>query len=228
MSPDDKQPLEIQPSAFEPLDQAAAPPPRRSNPLRWVLIGSGLLFLLVMAFLLTARSLQVVVVAEGPASISVDGLTLPFGDRYLLRPGSYQVSARAEGYHPLTQDVTVDDRDSQRVELVLKPLPGLLSVESDPPGAQVLIDGDPVGITPLTALPVEAGEHQLTLQLERYLPLEQALEITGRQLPQDLAMTLDPAWAEVTVSSQPEGAEILVDGESAGATPATLEILQGE
>ena len=228
MSPDDKQPLEIQPSAFEPLDQAAAPPPKRGNPLRWVLIGSGSLFLLVMAFLLTARSLEVVVVAEAPASISVDGLTLPFGDRYLLRPGSYQVSARAEGYHPLTVDVTVDDGDSQRAELVLKPLPGLLSIESDPPGAQVLIDGDPVGITPLSALPVEAGEHQLMVQLERYLPLEQALEITGRQLPQDLAMILDPAWAEVTVNSQPEGAEILVDGESAGTTPATVEILQGE
>ena len=228
MSPDDKQPLEIQPSAFEPLDQAAAPPPKRGNPLRWVLIGSGSLFLLVMAFLLTARSLEVVVVAEAPASISVDGLTLPFGDRYLLRPGSYQVSARAEGYHPLTVDVTVDDGDSQRAELVLKPLPGLLSIESDPPGAQVLIDGDPVGITPLSALPVEAGEHQLMVQLERYLPLEQALEITGRQLPQDLAIILDPAWAEVTVNSQPEGAEILVDGESAGTTPATVEILQGE
>ena len=228
MSRDDKQPLEIQPSAFEPLDRAAAPPPKRGNPLRWVLIGSGSLFLLVMAFLLTARSLEVVVVAEAPASISVDGLTLPFGDRYLLRPGSYQVSARAEGYHPLTVDVTVDDGDSQRAELVLKPLPGLLSIESDPPGAQVLIDGDPVGITPLSALPVEAGEHQLMVQLERYLPLEQALEITGRQLPQDLAMILDPAWAEVTVNSQPEGAEILVDGESAGTTPATVEILQGE
>ena len=228
MPPDDKQPLEIQPSAFEPLDQAAAPPPKRTNPLRWVLIVCGALFLLVMAFLLTARSLDVVVVAETTASTDVDGLAPPVGERYLVPPGSYAITAVAQGYPPLTEKVTEDTRDSQRVELVLKPLPGLLSIESDPPGARVLIDGEEVGTTPLSALPVEAGEHQLALELPRYLPLEQALEITGRQLPQDLTLTLDPAWAEVTINSQPEGADILIDGENAGKTPATVEILQGE
>ena len=101
-----------------------------------------------MAFLSTARSLEVVVVAETPAEVDVEGLALPFGNRYLLRPGSYRVNASAEGYHPMSQEVTVDDRDSQRVELVLRPLPGLLSVQSDPPGARVLIDGQPVGATP--------------------------------------------------------------------------------
>ena len=206
----------------------AAPPPKRRNPLRWVLLGSGAIFLIVMGFLLTARSLEVVVVAENPATIDLEGLALPFGDRYLLRPGDYLVTAQAEGYHPLSEEVTVDDRDTQRVELVLKPLPGLLSVQTEPAGARVVIDGEVVGATPLADLPVEAGEHQLALQLERYLPAEQALDITGRQLPQDVAVILDPAWADVSIDSQPPGADILVDGESAGTTPATVEIIQGE
>jgi formylglycine-generating enzyme required for sulfatase activity len=227
-SPDDRQPLAIEPSAFEPLDPTAAPPPKRSNPLRWVLLGSAAVFALVMGFLLTARSLEVVVVAEAPAEVDIEGLALPFGERYLLRPGSYRVDVTAEGYHPLREEVAVDDRDSQRVELVMKPLPGLLSVTSEPPGARVLIDGEKVGETPLTDLPVEAGPHQLALRLERYLPLEQALDITGRQLPQSVSRVLDPAWAEVTIDSTPGGAEILVDGEVAGTTPATVEILQGE
>jgi formylglycine-generating enzyme required for sulfatase activity len=226
--PDNSQPLEIQPSAFEPLDPGAAPPPQRANPLRWVLIASGAIFLLVMGFLLTARSLEVVVVAEASPDIDLEGLALPFGDRYLLRPGSYRVNVSAAGYHPLSQEVTVDDRDSQRVELVLRPLPGRLSIQSDPPGVRVLIDGETVGTTPLTDLPVEAGEHQVALQLERYLPVEQTLEITGRQLPQTLEQVLEPAWAEVSIDSQPAGAEILVDGEVAGTTPATVEIIQGE
>jgi formylglycine-generating enzyme required for sulfatase activity len=226
---DDKQPLEIRPSAFEPLDPGAAPsPPPRANPLRWLLLASAAVFLLVMGFLLTARSLEVVVVAETPVEVDVEGLALPFGNRYLLRPGTYRVSASAEGYHPLTEEVTVDDRDSQRLERVLRPLPGLLSVDSKPIGARVLIDGEPVGTTPLADLPVEAGEHRLTLRLERYLPGEQALEITGRRLPQNVVLALEPAWAEVSVDSQPPGAQILVDGEAAGTTPATVEILQGE
>jgi len=52
---DGDQPLAIEPSAFQPLDPTAAPPPKKSNPLRWVLLGTAALFLLVMAFLLTAR-----------------------------------------------------------------------------------------------------------------------------------------------------------------------------
>ncbi|NCF17970.1 MAG: PEGA domain-containing protein [Haliea sp.] len=229
MSDADNAPLEaIEPSAFEPLEPGAAPPPRRANPLRWVLLGTAAVFLLVMAFLLTARSLQVVVIAENPAEVDIDGLALPFGERYLLRPGTYQVTATAEGYHPMVTEVTVNDRDSQRAELVLRPLPGLLSVNSQPPGAKVLIDGEAVGETPLADLPVEAGEHQLQVQLDRYLPHAQPLEITGRQLPQGMELALSPAWAEVSIDSRPAGADILVDGETVATTPATVEILQGE
>ncbi len=47
-------------------------------------------------------------------------------------------------------------------------------------------------------------------------------------MEQALQLALDPAWAEVTIASEPAGAAILVDGEAAGTTPATVEILQGE
>ena len=81
-------------------------------------------------------------VAENPAEVSVSGLALPFGERYLLRHGQYQVTAIAEGYHPMTTEVSVGDADSQSVELVLLPLPGLLSVNTQPSGARVSIDGE--------------------------------------------------------------------------------------
>jgi formylglycine-generating enzyme required for sulfatase activity len=218
----------IEPSAFQPLDAATAKPPKQRNPMRWVLIGSGLAFALVMAFLLSARSLQLLVISENPAEVAVSGLALPFGERYLLRPGDYGVSVRAEGYHPLDTTVTVDERDSQTVELVLQPLPGRITIDTQPPGARVLIDGESVGTTPLQDLPVEAGEHVLQVQAERYLPLEQPFAVSGRNIQQQLDLVLEPAWAEVSVDSVPPGAAILVDGESAGTTPAVVEILQGE
>ena len=225
---DNIEPLSIEPSAFQPLDTAAAPPPQRGNPIRWVLVACATVFVLVMAFLLSARSLQITVVAEKPAEVTISGMALPFGERYLLRQGQYQVTAIAEGYHPMTSEVSVGDADSQSVELVLLPLPGLLSVNTQPSGARVSIDGASVGTTPLVDLAVEAGEHSLEVQLDRYLPQQQALAITGRQLPQSLELALAPAWAEVTINSQPPGAEILVDGETAANTPAVVEIMQGE
>jgi formylglycine-generating enzyme required for sulfatase activity len=225
---DSSPPLAIEPSAFQPLDTAAAKPPRQGNPVRWVLVACALVFIIIMGFLLSARSLQVLVTAENPAEVSVSGLALPFGERYLLRQGQYQVSASAEGYYPLVTDITVDGQDSQIVELTLLPLPGLLSIGSQPAGARVVIDGEAVGVTPLQDLPVEAGEHTLQLQAERYLPVEQPLLITGRNIPQQLQLELAPAWAEVVVDSLPAGATVLVDGEAVGTTPATVEILQGE
>ncbi|RLA57303.1 MAG: hypothetical protein DRQ65_01800, partial [Gammaproteobacteria bacterium] len=225
---DSGQPLTIEPSAFAPLDSSAVKPPPRRNPRRWLLIGCALVFVLIMGFLLSAHSLQVVVTAENPAQVSVSGLVLPFGERYLLRRGEYEITASAEGYHTMVTSVTVGGQDSQTVELVLQPLPGLLSIESEPAGTRVLIDGEVAGATPLVDFPVAAGEHTLQLQAERYLPLEQALLVTGRNIQQQLQLQLAPAWAEVTLDSLPAGASILVDGEAVGSTPATVEILQGE
>ena len=56
--------------------------------------------------------------AQAPARVSVDGLALPFGNHYLLRPGDYEVSVTAAGYQPLVTTVTVDERDNQTVESV--------------------------------------------------------------------------------------------------------------
>lgn len=218
----------IEPSAFEPLDSAAPKPPRQANTGRWLLLACAVLFAIVMLFLLSARSLQVVVIAETPAAVDLSGLALPFGDRYLLRPGQYTVRAAAEGYHPLETEVTVDERDSQTLELTLQLLPGLVSIDTVPPGASVKIDGEPAGQTPLVDLPLEAGAHTLLVEAERYLPLTSELGVTGRNIPQQLELELAPAWAEVTIDSQPQGAAILVDGEAAGTTPAVVEIIGGE
>ena len=218
----------IEPSAFEPLGSSDHKPPRQANVRRWLLSACALAFVLVMLFLLSVRSLQVLVTAETPAQVSVSGLALPFGDRYLLRPGTYEVTASAEGYHTLETTVTVDDQDSQTLQLELALLPGRVSIESIPPGANVRIDGEPAGQTPLRELAVEAGAHTLSVEAERYLPLEQALEVTGRDIPQQVTLELAPGWAGVAIDSLPQGANILVDGEALGTTPATLEIMGGE
>ena len=225
---DDSSPGIIQPSAFQPMGSADEKPPQRRNTGRWLLLASALVFAVLMLFLLSARSLQVLVLADAPATVAIDGLALPFGERYLLRPGTYTVRATAPGYHPMETEVTVDDRDSQTLELSLQLLPGLVSINSAPAGAVVLIDGEAAGQTPLVDLLVEAGEHSLQLQAERYLPLDQTLQVTGRNIRQEVELELAPGWAEVSLASIPAGASILVDGEAVGATPAVVEIMGGE
>jgi formylglycine-generating enzyme required for sulfatase activity len=193
-----------------------------------LLLATFTAFALVLLFLFSARSLQVQVIATAPADIDIDGFALPFGDRYLLLPGEYGLEVGAEGYHSLQRQVTVDDTDGQVVEVVLEPLPGVVSVFTTPPGARLSIDGEMLGRTPLEDLALAAGVHQLLLEEARHLPLAVEADITGREVYQELSYTLAPAWADVTLNSLPPGATILVDGEAVGTTPASLEILQGE
>lgn len=218
----------IQPSAFDPLDKNHTGKPAQRHPLRWATAAAALVFLLAMAFLLTSRSLEITVQAESPYDVDIAGLALPFGNRYLLRPGDYGVTVTAEGYHPYETALTVTDADSQSATLVLAPLPGKIDIDTSPPGAQVFVDGELVGETPLSALGLEAGDRSLRLKADRYLEHSQVFTVTGRNIPQQLSVALQPGWADVTLESEPAGAEILLDGEVSGITPATVEVMAGE
>ncbi len=219
----------INPGAFEPLAASALPHKRRINPWRWVLLTAILTFVAIMSFLLSARSVEFDVQAESDPEITLSGgLYLPFGKHYLMHAGDYQLSITAAGYRPLKSDITISNEDSQVVQLVLQPLPGKLDVTTQPNGARVFIDNKQLGETPLKAVPVEAGQYRLRIQMARYLPLAQDLLIQGREIQQQVVAPLAPAWANISIDSQPQGASILIDGEAAGSTPAVVEILQGE
>ncbi|WOJ93047.1 PEGA domain-containing protein [Congregibacter variabilis] len=218
----------IKPAAFEPLNPEAAPTKARIPLSRWLMFASVALFFVALWFLFTARSLEITVVAEEEANISLSGFVLPFGERFLLRSGTYPLEVTAAGYHPYESDIEVTRDATQRQEVILQPLPGRLALASEPDGATLSVDGEVLGVTPLKDLPVEAGSRVLRLELPRYLPLEQTIEVTGRNIQQRLDLSLDPAWAEINVSSEPSGAELLIDGIPRGKAPAVLEVLQGE
>ncbi|MEH6592354.1 MAG: PEGA domain-containing protein [Halioglobus sp.] len=227
--PDNSNAGGIAPSAFEPLSTQADVQKPVKRPWRWLPIGTAVIFIAVMTFLFSARSLEVKVQAEGEADISISGgLSLPFGSRYLLGQGQYEVTVRVEGYHPLVSEVNVDDQDRQILELTPLPLPGEISFNSQPDQAQVILDGNPLGHTPLLAQSVEAGSYQIEFRAPRYLPLTQPLDVTGRSIAQQLDVALAPAWAEVSIGTEPAGASIFLDEELLGISPAVVEILQGE
>ncbi|MEO0436850.1 MAG: PEGA domain-containing protein [Pseudomonadota bacterium] len=218
----------IQAAAFEPLSETSSGAKRRLNPRRIALLVAGVVFSFALWFLLTARSLELQVIAEVPGTASISGLSLPFGERYLIRPGKYMVVAAAPGYHPFQKELEVTRDASQTVELVLQPLPGRISIASDPSAATVFIDGETVGSSPFEDLAVEAGEHVIRVEAPRFRTLEQALSVTGRDVQQNLSLTLEPAWGDISIASEPALATVLVDGEPFGETPLVAEILEGE
>jgi serine/threonine-protein kinase len=67
---------------------------------------------------------------------------------------------------------------------------GQLTVESRPAGAQVFIDGQLVGITPLSLAEVPAGDHALHLDYDGYRRWSAAIKIVASQ-PHRVAASLD-------------------------------------
>ena len=96
-------------------------------------------------------------------------------------------------------------------------------VQSDPAGADVYFDGNREGVTPLDVPNTPAGK-----------PVEIRVEAMHRkpyvemyQVPADLpdvtfSATLKPLTGKLVVVSKPDGAEVRIDGDIRGRTPATI------
>ena len=71
------------------------------------------------------------------------------------------------------------------------------------------------------------GKHTIAIAAARYQPFTGEIEVIGEGKSQTFTPQLVPAWAEVTVTSEPAGAQVFVDGEDRGVTPLTTQIMAG-
>jgi TonB family protein len=70
---------------------------------------------------------------------------------------------------------------------------GVLLLDSDPSGAEVSVDGVPVGTTPLAPLEVGYGRHLVRMEASGCEPVSADCEVTSRHPLKVLAFTLPPA-----------------------------------
>ena len=113
----------------------------------------------------------------------------------------------------------------------IAPRPGTLTMVSRPAGASVTVDGEPRGVTPL-ALSLTPGTHTVTIRSgsnERVLPITIS---AGADVVRDLEMAeaAPPlaATAGLSVTTDPPGAHVVVDGTPAGTSPVIVEGLAAD
>ena len=210
MSNDRNQSESLSPTAFEPRSETTVATTRRITPAAALLVVAGLVIAYVLFFLLTARSVSVTVESKTAPTIDISGLHLPFGERFLMRPGSYELNVTADGYRAYTGSFRVDDAEVQTQAVVLTPLPGTLVIESIPASATVSLSGTVMGVTPLTIDEVHAGEVTVNLLAERYLPYQTTIEVSGRAQTQRFSASLTPGWA-VSVETIPAEVSVRID-----------------
>jgi formylglycine-generating enzyme required for sulfatase activity len=218
----------VRPIAFKPTRDAVDERhwiQRHRNQLLWGGVALGLLWFIW--FIFTAKSVRIVTDPH-TAELDIDGgFNMELGGVHILREGNYALSAVAEGYFDLDMPLTVGAERNQEYRFELTRLPGLVSFNAVPEASTVVIDATALGQTPLLDVEVPAGMHRLLIEHPRYQPYEQPLDVEGRHTPQSVSATLQPNWANYSLSTMPPGATIHVDDEVRGTTPDTFEVLAG-
>ncbi|MFQ5660401.1 MAG: PEGA domain-containing protein [Gammaproteobacteria bacterium] len=219
----------IKPAAFTPVSAATARTGKR--PRMGVLL-TGIVLLLcatVVWFVFTAKSIYIETDPPDAIVAIQGGIKIKLARHYLIHSGKYRISANAPGYFPLDQALVIDNDQEQHFAFALQRLPGHLNLSSSPvTGAEIWIDDALKGRTPMTVSNLSPGTHTLKIAAERYLPYEGTVEIEGLGHEQILSVNLVPAWADVTLSSQPPGAQVYIDNSPVGQTPVTAEVMQGK
>jgi eukaryotic-like serine/threonine-protein kinase len=106
---------------------------------------------------------------------------------------------------------------------------GDLRITSNPPGAQVTVDGvaQAYYVTPFNTPPIKAGMHALTVSAPGLPPQTRDVEVVARKRTAvDFQLTGDNAI--YNINSAPSGADIIIDGVASGArTPAQIPLKAG-
>jgi len=131
-------------------------------------------------------------------------------------PGSFKINLSKQGYMPLDTIVYYPDRKQYNLNLTLQPA-GLLSVESQPPGADVFLDQRFLGRSPLET-PVQAGEHGIQVMTGDYQDFHKVVTVApGERI--EVKAVLEKMLGRLTIKGLPDGASIFLDQKFLGYTP---------
>lgn len=205
------------------------PVARGGRTLRRALTGLFAILIMILGLLLLAVPVEVRI-DPPPESFQLRGFTpaVFFGQRKLVLPGRYRIQASLEGYHALDERLDISRQGPREFSFRLEELPGRVQLKPEPEAVLSLwVNDRPINLTSEGVAQIERGSHDLRVETERYLPVEMQVDVQGLGQSQVISFELQPAWALVSLNSQPAGAQVRVDSEVVGNTPLQTEILQG-
>lgn len=144
-----------------------------------------------------------------------------------LKEGRYEVEARKERHKSTVKTITVKADEAQDIVLdAPTPITSKLMVSSSPLDAEIVIDGKAVGVTPMTISELIIGEHTVTLNRKNHKSETRQVKIEEAKAT-ELHVELSD-MAEMTITSEPTGAAIRLNGRDKGVTPFQEVLTSGD
>ncbi len=142
-----------------------------------------------------------------------------------LLEGSYHLKLIRGGYDDWEGDIAVQSKMERTVKVSLIAKPGSMNIYSEPAGARVFLDNNPIGETPMSLKTVAEGEHEIRLVKENFQEWTQKVAVRSFR-PTDVKATLEVSPGMLTIHSNPGNADIYFKGKFVAKTPHTLSNIQ--
>ncbi len=164
------------------------------------------------------------------ARIMLDGVDLgmsPLIDAE-VPPGTYELQVQRDRYLPYREQVEVEGRQiEQALAVTLAPAWAGIGFASEPAGADIIINGDVLAVTP-ARIELLQGAYDVTIKRNGYKAWQDDIVVAAgvdRQLP---AVSLEAADGLVFIRSTPGSANVTINGQYRGQTPLEVALPPGQ
>lgn len=146
-----------------------------------------------------------------------------------VQPGFNDVLLKMDRYKLTTQRLDVRAGGQTEFEIEMKPLVGYVTIESEPLGAAIAMDGQAGwGTTPVYSREVPVGQHSFDLSLDAYYPTSDAFAVE-EDFKYTKKYVLKPMEAKLSITSRPSGAAIFINNQrQKESSPANFTLMPGE
>ena len=163
------------------------------------------------------------------ATVSVDGKLLgqtPLAGE--LVQGERRITVSRTGFKPWTRTVQVEAGKAVHIaDVQLAKADGVLEIVTEPRGAAITVDGRYRGESPLSVAVSSDVEHRVTAMKAGHEPRTLTAQVAP-DATSNVTLQLEAELATVALATQPEDAELLVDGKPAGSANQRLSLTTTE
>lgn len=128
-----------------------------------------------------------------------------------LKPGNYQIKVDDKFHQAAEIDVSINSLEKTEKIIALIPIQGSISIASKPVGAEVIINGEVAGVTPLE-LNKTGGYFDIEINANGYELLTDKIEISNQELAISRNYILEPKKALIKISATPADGTLLING----------------
>jgi len=145
-----------------------------------------------------------------------------------LPAGEHELVLIAERFKPWREVIAVKANQPRKLETVqLQPADGILTVRTNPAGANVMVGSSFAGRTPLELNLAAQTQHLIRIYKAGYEEANRKIKLISEE-SQTLTIALKAKLGVINFAVDPPDAEILVDGKSMGTVPRQMRLLAVE